>query len=94
VPAADSTKANAKHKPFHQFKVGPVVAKVFENEGKDGKPWFNISIQRIYRLPEGQRDGDRQNGYRHTPSYSGEHLTHVTQVVKLAQEFIDGQTQQ
>ncbi len=49
-------------KPIQQFRLGRIVAGIFENE-HDGRTYYNVSITRLYKPDEEQPDWARAHSF-------------------------------
>ncbi len=36
-------------KPIHEIKLGRIRAAIWTNTSDDGEPWFNVTVNRIYK---------------------------------------------
>ena len=64
-----------RNRPLVKWTRGSVQAGVFENRGKDGRVWHNVSIIRRYKAADGS--------YRDASTYA---VADLVQVVKLAEQ--------
>jgi hypothetical protein len=46
-------KQSNKVRPVEEVRFGNIKAAIWRNEGQNG-PWFNVTLQRLYRTEEGQ----------------------------------------
>lgn len=49
MPAKTNPPAPAKNAPVFESKVWPVRAAVWRNETGDGKPFYNVTVERAYK---------------------------------------------
>jgi hypothetical protein len=61
--------AQPKARAVHHVRLGRISATVWEAEGENG-PRYSVSFQRSYRLPEEQRSGKDDDGWRNTNFYA------------------------
>lgn len=39
--------------PFLKLEAFPIKAAAWRNEGKDGKPWYSVKVQKVYKDDQG-----------------------------------------
>ena len=69
------------NKPIRQFRLGRIVAGIFENE-HEGNAFFNVSITRLYK-----QDSDAPDWQR-THSFGRDDLPRVAKVADQAWTWI------
>ena len=62
------------NKPVATKKFGHVVASIWRNEGKDGKPFHSVTLERLYK----PKDSDQ---WKSTSSFDRDDLPKVAQAV-------------
>lgn len=82
---ADEIKCESKEKQKmnqieKKFSAGPVVATVWKNEGKEGKEFPSVSIERRYQ--------DDKGDWKSTSSFNKGHLAQVVLVANKALESL------
>ena len=66
-------------KPVKKIKLGSIQASIWENQGDNGKSWFNVVVIRTYR------DGDE---YKDTNSFNHSDLPVVSKAMDFAYSWI------
>lgn len=69
------------NKPIQQFRLGAIVASVFENE-HEGQKYHNVSVTRLYKSSPHDSDWQR------THSFGRDDLPKVSEVAQQAWRFI------
>ena len=67
-----------KKRPVHEFRIGPVKAAIWRNDGANG-PWHGVSFERIYR------DGDE---WKSTQSFGRDDLLVLANVADQAHTWV------
>lgn len=83
----DAKKSKAKesgNQPVRVFRTRGISVSVFENQSKDGRPFYKAAIQRSYR--------DEDGNYQTTNSFSSSDLSLLSLLACRAFEFILDQT--
>lgn len=67
-------------KPVKKFSSGAVQAAIWENEGKEGKPFYSVSIDRRYK--------DKNDEWQSTNSLKANDLPKAALVLNKAFEYL------
>lgn len=54
--------------PAAEFRCGPTRVAIWKNSTENGDHFYRTTIEYTYRLPENQRDGEDDPGFRSTGS--------------------------
>lgn len=66
-----------KNKPVATKKLGLVIASIWKNEGKDGKAFHSVTVEKIYK----PKDGDQ---WKSTSSFNRDDLPMLVEAVNDA----------
>ncbi len=71
----------AKAPPVKTFRLGNVKASVWENSGDNGKTFYTVTTERVWK------DGDE---WKSSKSFGRDDLPKLSRVTDLAYEFCQG----
>ena len=74
--------AQEKKKPFHRVRLGNITAAIWDNKTKDGRLWFNVTVERSYM------DGDQ---WKDTSTFRRDDLPILAKAVDMAYAWLWGQ---
>ena len=69
-----------KNKPIKKIRYGAAVASIWENQGKDGKTFPSVTIERIYK--------DDADSWKSTGSLSRSDLANAVKALDEAHTFL------
>lgn len=76
---ATKTKTESK-KPVNNIRLSPIQVSIWENEGKDGKKFHNVTWNRTYK------DGEE---WKHVQSVSRGNISNLITALELAKQWIE-----
>jgi hypothetical protein len=74
--------AQEKKKPFHSIPLGNISAAIWDNTTKDGRLWFNVTVERSYM------DGNKRE---YTSRFRRDDLPIVAKALDMAYAWLWGQ---
>lgn len=66
--------------PLKKFSVGSVSATIWENEGREGKNFFSVKLEKSYK--------DKNDEWKNSNTFSVSDLPKVRLVIDKAYEFV------
>lgn len=79
-----------KKQPELEIRIGVVKATIWKNTTERGDR-FNTTFSKLYRLPEEDRDGAKDKGWRETQSFAYGDLLALKKVADKAHTWIHEQ---
>ena len=67
-------------KPLKKFSAANISAAVWENEGKEGRPFFSVTLQKRYK--------DKNEEWKNSSSFTANDLPRAMLVLDKAYEFL------
>lgn len=71
---------DGKLRPVHEVRLGRICGAVWQHESGDGKPWFNVTLSRIYR--------DENDKWARSDSFGKYDLPLVIKVANLCHDWL------
>lgn len=87
MTTATQQAAEPKAQAVHHVRLGRISATVWKAD-TDAGPRFSVSLQRSYRLPEEQRSGNGDNGWRNTSFFGRDECLIVAEAARQAADWI------
>ena len=73
--------AEPKRKPVQQLRIGTLSASVWRQEGSNGRPFYNVTVQRAFKR-------DEASEWEHTDSFGRSDLLEVAKLLDAAHSWI------
>ncbi len=67
---------STKKQPIDRIRLGTVQAAIWKNTDDEGRPWYAVTLERLYR--------DGENKWKSTSSFGRDELLSVAKVADLA----------
>lgn len=67
---------STKKQPIDRIRLGTVQAAIWKNTDDEGRPWYAVTLERLYR--------DGENKWKSTASFGRDELLSVAKVADLA----------
>ena len=84
-------KKQTKTKPANEIRIGRIKATIWKNDTENGDR-FNTAFAKVYRVPEAQRDGPNDNGWRETRSIGRDDLLVLAKLADQVHSWIHQQS--
>jgi hypothetical protein len=85
APSPEPTPAPCRLRPVHEIRIGRIKAAIWENLTEPDIIRHNVTVQRLYRDPEDQKQ------WRSSDSFGRDDLSLVERVTHLAFDWISEQ---
>ena len=79
------TAAEARRRPVKQVRIGRILAAIWRQESEEGRPFYNVTVQRLYKLDEPGPEGEE---WGYSDSFGRRDLLEVGKVLDHAHTWI------